>query len=206
MENIRETLIALSKKSDFDIYMEKLDRDISAHKLDKAKKEEIVKNSMTEAIECYEKLVKDYGELTPIKYAIKLNVPIVYVKEKPTKYYAYLGLFTEKNQTITLNIETIDFVKDLANQYNICDLVDIDSLKNTVTAHELFHYLELVNPELYSNQKIIDGKIFGLFKTKSQLLAAGEISAMHFAKLVTKLRHSPLLYDKVFVLGKKQLF
>ena len=43
MKNIRETVIELCNKSDFDVYMAMLDRDISAHRLDKAKQEEIVK-------------------------------------------------------------------------------------------------------------------------------------------------------------------
>lgn len=205
MENIRDALNKILNKSDFTIYMEKLDKDITAYKLPTSKKEEIVNKAIEEATWCYNELINKYGELSPIKYAIRMQIPVVYVREKPTKYYAYLGLFTEKNRTITLNIETIDFVKKLINEYNLLDLVDIDRLKDTVFAHELFHYFESIYPDLYSNQKILDAKIFGLFKTKSQLLVVGEIAAMHFAKLLTKLKHSPLVYDKVFSLGKKQL-
>ncbi len=205
MKNIRETVIELCNKSDFDVYMAMLDRDISAHRLDKAKQEEIVKKSMAVANDCYQELITKYGELTPIKYAIKLQVPVIYVNDKPTKYYAYLGLFEEKNQTITLNLETMKLIKELVFQYNLVDLVDVGSLKSAVTAHELFHYFELANPNLYTNQKIIDAKIFGIFKTKSQLLAAGEVAAMHFAKLLTRLKHTPLVYDKIFALGKKQI-
>lgn len=205
MKNIRETVMELCNKSDYDIYMGMLDRDISAHRLEQSKKEEIVKNSMAEAVKCYEDLIAKYGELTPIKYAIKLQVPVIYVEDKPTKYYTYLGLFEEKKKTITLNMATMKFIKELVEQFNLLDLVDIGSIKNAVTAHELFHYIELVNPDLYTNQKIIDAKIFGIFKTKSQLMVAGEVAAMHFAKLLTNLKHSPLVYDKIFALGKKQI-
>lgn len=83
MKNIRETVIELCNKSDFDVYMAMLDRDISAHRLDKAKQEEIVKKSMAVANDCYQELITKYGELTPIKYAIKLQVPVIYVMINP---------------------------------------------------------------------------------------------------------------------------
>lgn len=204
MKNVRELITEIINKSDFDIYMNMLDKDISAYRLDKAKKQEIVEKSMAVAEECYQELLIKYGELPLTKYVIKSQVSIYYTNERPTKYYAYLGLFTEKTKTITINMETIKWIKEFAEQYYVCDLVDLSRLKDAVTAHELFHYFELVKPDLYTNQKILDAKIFGIIKTKSQLLAAGEVAAMHFAKIITKLGHSPLVYDKLFALGKKQ--
>lgn len=205
MKNIRETVMELCQKSDFDIYMGMLDRDISAHRLDRTKQAEIVNKSMETASDIYNDLVAKYGLLTPIKYAIKLDVPVIYLNDKPTKYYTYLGLFEEKNKTITLNLETMKFIRELIVEFNLSDLVDASSLQSCVTAHELFHYFELVRPSLYTNQKIIEAKFLGIFKTRSQLLVAGEVAAMHFAKLLTSLKHTPLVYDKIFVLGKKQI-
>ncbi len=205
MENVRVMITDLSKKSDFDIYMDVLNRDITAYKLDKDKKAEIITKAMNTACDCYNDLINKYGELNLLRYAIKLDVPIEYVNEKPSKYYAYLGLFTEKTKTITVNLDTIKMIKDLILEYGLDDIVDINRVKDAVIAHELFHYFELVDPNLYTNQKILDAKIFGIFKTKSKLMASGEIAAMHFAKLLTKLKHSPLIYNKIFSLGKKRL-
>lgn len=206
MKSVRETVTELCNKTDYEIYFDMLNRDISAHHLTKEKKDEIIKKSMETAVQCYNEVVSKFGELNnPAEYAIRLHIPINYVNEKPNKYYSYVGIFTEKNQTITLNSETIAFIKQLINQFGIADLVDPNQIKSTVTAHELFHYFEFIHPELYTNQKILDAKILGIFKTKSSLLAAGEVAAMHFAKLLTKLHYTPLVYNKIFALGKKQL-
>ncbi len=205
MKNARETIKEIINKSDYDIYLDMINRDISGRNLPDEKKVEVITKSMQTAVDCYNELLNMCGEQTITKYAIKLQVEILYVKEKPTKYYTYIGLFNEKKKLITINIETVRLIKEFAEQFNLLDLVDVDRIKDTVTAHELFHYFELIKPDLYTNQKIIDAKIFGLIKTKSYLMVSGEIAAMHFAKLLTNLKHSPLVYNKIFALGKKQV-
>lgn len=203
MPNVRDEIKGLLAKDDFDIYMNLLNNDVSAHRLEAQKKEQIVVKSMETAKLLYDNLVKEFGEGDIYKYVYASKVPINYVKEKPTKYYAYIGLFSEETKTITINLETIMLIKKTAESMNIDDLVAINPIKDVVVAHEFFHYLEMINPDIYTNQKIIEGKIIGIFKTKSQLLAAGEIAAIHFSKLVTKLPHTPLVYNKIFSVGKK---
>ncbi len=205
MKSIRDQVCLLCNQSDFDIYMDMLDKDISSHRLSKEIKKEIIEKSILVAEEYYKKLVKEYGMCNITKYVYRLGVPIDYVREKPTKYYSYIGLFKEKTKTITVNLETILQIKHITSQFGLDDIVDINMIKDVVIAHELFHYFELMNPSIYTNQKIIDAKIFGIIKTKSKLLVAGEVAAIHFSKLITNLKHTPLVYNKTFALGKNML-
>ncbi len=203
MQNIRDKISLLCKKSDMEVYMDYMDKDISAHRLPVEKKKEIIEKSIEVATKFYEKLQADFGDLSVVEYARKLSIPINYVEEKGNKYFTYLGLFKEKTQTIVVNFETVLLIKRIGKQFNLDNLVNLNMIKDAVIAHEMFHYFELVNPDIYTNQKIIDAKIFGIIKTKSRLLAAGEIAAMHFSKLLTKLNHTTLVYDKIFAYGRK---
>lgn len=203
MIEYKKDIIDLINKSDKEIYLDMMNKDISSHKLSNEIKLDIIEKSINEAQNFYDDLIKEYGLKDVLSYIIDLNIPLYYVKEKGDKYYSYVGLFKEKTKTIIVNLETINYIKKVGKLLELSELVDLKIIRKVVISHELFHYFELKNPNAYTNKKIIDTKVFGLFKTKSNLMIAGEIAAVHFSKILTNLKHTPLVYNMIFKIGKK---
>ena len=74
------------------------------------------------------------------------------------------------------------------------------SFDDIVLAHEIFHYIEEIKPDLYSNTKKIDLWSLGKFYTHtSTLIAPGEISGMAFCRELLQLDTDPNILDYVFL-------
>ena len=67
-------------------------------------------------------------------------------------------------------------------------------------AHELFHVLQLREPELYVNQKHIRLWKIGPWIRESRLLSLEEVAAMAFAQELLQLPVNPYLYDVLMLL------
>ncbi|PKU24667.1 hypothetical protein [Telmatospirillum siberiense] len=67
------------------------------------------------------------------------------------------------------------------------------SLYEVLVGHELFHYFEMVKPELPTSQKLLTTWKLGLFEGKSRILALGEIAAMAFARRLTGAPFAPFV-------------
>lgn len=193
----------LIEQTDHQIYLDLLNKDISARRLPLDIKKEVIDKSIRTAELFVAELLNTYGEMQVSRYALKLEVPIMLEKTSESNYYNYLGLFREKDHSIVVNMSTISAISKIVKNLALEEIIDIEKIKDVVVAHELFHYFELKHPEAYTNQRVIDAKVLGLFKTKSKLLAASEIAAIHFSKIITGLKHTPIVYDRIYALGKK---
>lgn len=98
-------------------------------------------------------------------------------------------------------VEGLSVIDNSAEEYGL-ENIEVDKLKDTVIMHELFHYLEDIYVDGFSNEKHVDVKIFGIFKSKSSLSVVSEIASVHFSKLVTNLSHTPLVYNQIYKLKK----
>jgi len=96
---------------------------------------------------------------------------------------------------ITLYKDNADRTDTLIKEEGLAErLGSVDTL-DLLTAHELFHFLELKIPDIYTRQKHLT--LFKLWKleNKSRIMCLGEIGAMAFAREFTGLKCSPYLYD-----------
>lgn len=203
MKTIHKSMTQLIEQTDHQIYLDLLNKDISARRLPLDIKKEVIDKSIRTAELFVAELLNTYGEMQVSRYALKLEVPIMLEKTSESNYYNYLGLFREKDHSIVVNMSTISVISKIVKNLALEEIIDIGKIKDVVVAHELFHYFEFKHPEAYTNQRVIDAKVLGLFKTKSKLLAASEIAAIHFSKIITGLKHTPIVYDRVYALGKK---
>jgi hypothetical protein len=81
--------------------------------------------------------------------------------------------------------------------------VDIESM---LLAHEMFHYFEEDNKEIYTKTKKIELWKLGPIHYKSQLAALSEIAAMSFARQLLHLDYNPYVFDAIMLYphdGKK---
>ena len=197
LKRIQETL----QEDDYNLYMNMINNSPTGRTLSEEKKKELVEGAMAQAIDFKNRLYEDYGETTPIVYLIKMGVHLNYVKEEQSYNYQYLGYYREKTKSIYLNLTTIENITNSAEEYGL-ENIEVDKLKDTVIMHELFHYLEGIYVDGFSNEKHVDVKIFGIFKSKSSLSVVSEIASVHFSKLVTNLSHTPLVYNQIYKLKK----
>lgn len=94
-----------------------------------------------------------------------------------------ITLYQENINKLTLFIKELDI--DILNHINISDII---------LAHELYHYLEDQNQDLYTNN--VKVKMFKYFKKTVSISSACEIYAMAFAKKFTRLlSFSPIIFS-----------
>ena len=83
-------------------------------------------------------------------------------------------------------------------------LTDVD-ICEMLLAHELFHVLQVREPELYVNRKHIRLWKIGPFERHSALLSLEEVAAMAFAQALLELDHTPYVYDVLMLLPQATL-
>ncbi len=192
-----EEITKLINKPDKDFFLTLLNSDGNAKKLPLDKKLEILENTYKVSQDFYDELVKNFQEKRPSDYASILGVPVIYVNEVDSYNYNYIGLYSEKNKNISVNLFVINRIKQAIKNYGLEELIDGEIINQVVIGHELFHYMQTLHPDTYIEQKQFDMKLFGLFKVKTKYLVLEEIAAIYFSKLVTKLPYNPLVYNKI---------
>ena len=192
-----EEITKLINKPDKDFFLTLLNSDGNAKKLPLDKKLEILENTYKVSQDFYDELVKNFQEKRPSDYASILGVPVIYVNEVDSYNYNYIGLYSEKNKNISVNLFVINRIKQAIKNYGLDQLIDSEIINQVVIGHELFHYMQTLHPDTYIEQKQFDMKLFGIFKVKTKYLVLEEIAAIYFSKLVTKLPYNPLVYNKI---------
>lgn len=143
-----------------------------------------------QAIELKEK----YGVCTCSQYAEKLGLTVSQIEENNAKDYILFAKFNSPG-TISINISNIKEAEEVVKKENLNFLIEEIKIEDILIAHEMFHFIEAKNNELYtSTAKIILWKL-GPIKYNSGLVALGEIAAMAFAKKLLKLSYCPNLFD-----------
>lgn len=69
-----------------------------------------------------------------------------------------------------------------------------DELLNTILSHEVFHMIEMNEPDIYTYRFLREEKCL-FCKTAVRVEAASEIGAFHFAKIMNDLPYSPILFN-----------
>lgn len=84
--------------------------------------------------------------------------------------------------------------------YNLYNILQVYGVKEVLTAHELFHYIEEIKSKtIFTQTKTIDVRPFGIFHNHSKILCLSEIAAMAFTKEILGLSYSPYIFDVMLV-------
>lgn len=161
--------------------------------------DDIIDSSITCGQEESKKLLTKYGNVSPYEMAKNLDINLIIKDRSGLLDYIYFGLF-ESPKDITLyegNIVAADkLINELKIKYFKGDFKDI------VLAHELFHYVEYHNKDLYTNTRRIDLWSIGtLYTHTSPLICPGEIAGMSFAKTLLELDFDPNVLNYIFLVA-----
>lgn len=143
------------------------------------------------------KLRERYGAVSAAEIGDKLGIAVEHKDEQSALDFVYVGLFESPNK-ITIYNNNIEKAASLLEALDITELNT--DLKDIVLAHEMFHFIEEHDPNLYSNTRTIDLWSVGkLYTHRSKLICTGEIAAMSFAKALLGLSFDPNILDYIFL-------
>lgn len=139
-------------------------------------------------------LKKKYGTKTCSQYAQKLGLIICEIEEKNANDYILFAKFNSPNK-ISININNVKKGEETVKKENLNLLIEEVKIEDILIAHEMFHFIEGKNKEIYTtNTKIMLWKL-GPIKYESGLIALGEIAAMAFTKELLQISYYPNLFD-----------
>jgi len=140
------------------------------------------------------KLKEKFGTRTCRQYAQMLGLIISEIEEKNANDYILFAKFNSPN-IISININNVKKGEESVKKENLDLIIEDVKIDEVLIAHEMFHFIEGKNKEIYtSNTKITLWKL-GPIKYKSHLIALGEIAAMAFTKELMQISYYPNLFD-----------
>lgn len=126
----------------------------------------------------------------------------ILLKEEPGESsmdYICFGFF-EEPASITLFTNHIKNVVDFIQKYKIKKLWDVN-IKDIILAHEIFHYIEAKDKNLFVNRHRIKLWRLGPYTHTSTLVSSREIAAMSFAKKLLNLSFCPTVLDFLLLIS-----
>lgn len=136
--------------------------------------------------------------------AEKLELNIDYPDKPVGGAHILFAQFVEPNN-ISIFKDSLDKAGKLIEEENLQDIFRENTVKDILLAHEVFHFIEEENSELFTRTEKIRLWKLGPLKNDSGIVALGEIAGMAFAKEFLKLDFSPYILDifLVYVYNKK---
>lgn len=140
------------------------------------------------------KLKEKYGIKSCGEYADSLGLTISEIEEKNSDDYILFAKFNSPNK-ISICINNVKKAEEMVKKENLKLLIEEVKIEDVLIAHEMFHFIEVKNKELYTRKTKIRLWQLGPLKNESGLVALGEIAAMAFAKELLQLSYYPNLFD-----------
>lgn len=147
------------------------------------------------ALECgrakARQIKSQYTFTTMYELANLLNIKVAYPDRPVGGGHIIFAQFVNPNE-ITIFKDSIDKAKD-------CETLNHLDVEQILLAHEIFHYVEEQDKEIFTRNEKIRLWKFGPFKNDSQIVCLSEIAGMAFAKELLSLDFSPFLLDVLLV-------
>lgn len=126
--------------------------------------------------------------------AAGMNAKITFKDSYGTENYIMFACYNSPN-SITLFKDNIKLVNQLIQEHQLQSMLNHVDVEELLIAHELFHFIEEHDTDIFTkNAKITLWKL-GKFQYKSRLTALSEIAAMQFAKDLLALDFNPFVFD-----------
>ncbi|WP_059173248.1 hypothetical protein [Bacillus sp. FJAT-27445] len=150
------------------------------------------------AIECGKQQADQVRQKYPVysvkEIAARMNTKISVKDSYGTENYIMFACYNSPN-SITLFKDNIELVNKLIQEHQLGSMLNQVDVEELLIAHELFHFIEEYDADIFTkNMKITLWKL-GKFQYKSRLAAISEIAAMQFAKDLMSLDFNPFVFD-----------
>ena len=186
-----EMIERLSKVDDISWGMYAFSRDVLCRKIDDARKQDMIRKAMECGTRKAEETAVRFGMEDPWEIAKSLGLSIVFPKEANVGGRILFALFTPPNQIQIMR----EPIQKAASDEQVRRLVTEDQMKNLILGHELFHFFEEEEEEIYTRTETITlWKFFG-YKHTSTIRALSEIAGMAFTKNLNQFPYSPFTLD-----------
>lgn len=150
-------------------------------------------------VELANKVREEWGALACEELAEKLDVRVVRLPMPDGDGLLTFAMFEEPN-LIRIYTDNAEATRRLIEQSGGSEFIGDVDICQMLLAHELFHVMQLREPELYVNQKHIRLWKIGPWVRESRLLSLEEVAAMAFAGKLLGLNVNPYLYDVLMLL------
>lgn len=187
------TLEEAKQKPDQDWYRELFKK----HELKRLSNEEvasIITASMGTATDFWERYQTRYQSEGPQALLESMGVKVYeQIVQEPTNLLAYYDV---DQNTLQLQIASINAFHSRVVDAGYAHLLTLEDCRRMVLTHELFHVLEMNEPDAYTYGKIMP-KRFLFFRWSSRLKTAGEVGAYHFTKLAMPFDFPPQFLEEL---------
>ncbi|MFL0266748.1 hypothetical protein [Candidatus Clostridium radicumherbarum] len=169
-------------------------RDPLCNKITFAEKIDMIEKANKCGIEKALELRESFGSKTCREYADKLGLSVSEIEERNSNDYILFAKFNAPNK-ISICRNNVKIAKEMVEREKISTLIDDVNIEDVLISHEMFHFLEGQDKNIYTKNEKIKLWSIGPIKYHSGVVALGEIAAMSFAKELLKLNYYPNLFD-----------
>ncbi|MFV0381011.1 MAG: hypothetical protein ACK5KR_02080 [Breznakia sp.] len=195
LENI--TLLKLMTTNDWGTYA--FSRDPIRGKIKGAEQKNYIAKAMHCGVDLAIKIKKKYNGKNFWEMLNLLEIKVIKEKTSGTQNYITFAKYNYPNK-ITVYTENVVRFNNFIDEHGLRVILEDVNIEEVLLAHEMYHYFEEHNENLYSKrEKIVLWKI-GKFKYKSSIIALSEISAMAFTQEMLGLTYSPYIFDSLLLL------
>ena len=188
---LREMAEGLAKVDDLSWGMYAFSRDVLRDKISEAEKKRMIEEAVCCGYEMADKVMSSLGTWDPWELAEKLKLKVEYGDRGQIADSVLFALFTPPDQ-IQIMKEPIELA---AKSRLLEGLLTMEQVERLILGHEIFHYLEEEEKEIYTRkEKVVLWKLFG-YKSKSTVRALSEIAGMYFSKKINGFSYSPFALD-----------
>jgi len=131
-----------------------------------------------------------HGEKSPAAYVEKLGITLDFIESGADE--VTFAFFTEPDR-ISVSRGAADKANNLLGEIGMRAL--FGDVTDVAIAHELYHFIECTQEDLYTNQKLLQLWKLGTYGKTSKVVSVSEIGAMAFAKRLLNLSYCPFILD-----------
>ena len=149
-------------------------------------------------------ILKQFGSVSPQKAAEQLNLDVQLCDGTMSEKRLLFAQFTPPNRIELMRgpLEKYRLVLENTAQNERGYLPEIETVRDILLGHEIFHYLEERDQAtIYTRTEKIRLWHFLCFKNDSTIEALSEIAGMAFTKKLNNLVYSPFLLDVLLFFG-----
>ncbi len=195
---IKHSTLELLKLNDFEWGLYAFSRDPLGGKLTNEQKKELILEANRCGAEQAKKLEEEFGKKPVRDYAQKLKVQVTLEDSEGSDNYIVFAKFNYPNK-VTIYSGNVKKVEELIEENDMGEILGDVNIESMLLAHEMFHYFEESNKDIYTKTKKIELWKLGPIRYKSHLAALSEIAAMSFTRELLHLAYNPYIFDGIML-------
>lgn len=141
---------------------------------------------------------KKYPDADVYHLAEQMGIEVDYPDRPNGGGHIIFAQFVEPNK-VTVFKDSVDKAVKLIEEENLSALFGDINIEEILLAHEIFHFIEEHDEEIFTRTEQIRLWKVGPFKNDSNIVCLGEIAGMAFAKELLQLSYSPYILDSFLV-------